>query len=137
MNILIPAATALLLFAACRAPLGKQKQEDTYASVEGAFELVVENRDVALRELEVRAARSSRPEGRLVVDLDLVNTASYRVPFEWRIYWFTEGGAEVDFQNPWRPTVIDVHESRHMTLTAPTPACKGWKLATRSRHTSN
>jgi len=137
MRIAYPAAATLLALFACQSPMGLAKQEDTYSSVEGAFELVVEDHDIPLRELDVANARSARKEGLLVVDLNLVNTANYRVPFEWRVRWFAEGGSEVEVQNPWRPTVIDVHESRPMTFTAPTPACKGWQLATRSPHTSN
>ena len=127
----------LLLAAACLSPLGLDKQENTYSAVEGGYGLVVDKNDVQLGDVDVANARSSRSAGLLVVDLDLVNRAKRRTPLEWRIHWFTEGGAEVDFQNPWRPTVLEVRETRHMTLTAPTPACKGWRLATRSPHTSN
>ena len=132
-----PILSLLAIVAACHAPIGLDKQENTYSAVEGGYELTVDKNDIQLDELDVANPRSSRAEGLLRVDLDLVNTANYRVPFEWRMHWFTEGGAEVNFQNPWNPNVLGVHETRSMTMTAPTPACKGWRLATRSPHTSN
>jgi uncharacterized protein YcfL len=125
------------LVGACHAPIGLDKLENTYSAVEGGFELQVDKNDVQLNEVDVENARSSRAAGLLRVDLDLANTANYRVPLEWRMHWYTSGGTEVNFQNPWRPTVLDVHETRAMTMTAPLPACTGWKLSTRSPHTSN
>lgn len=135
-----PLLSMILLAAlgvACHSPIGLDKQENSYSAVEGGFELIREHHDVQLTEVAVENARSSRPAGLLVVDLELVNTANYRVPLEWRIHWYVEGGAEVQNQNPWRPTVLEVGERRPLTLTAPLPSCKGWRLATRSPHTSN
>lgn len=127
----------LALVAACHAPIGLDKQENTYSAVEGGFELSVVKNDVQLTEIEVENAHSTRVGGLLRLEFDLVNTANHRVPLEWRLHWYTAGGTEVDFQNPWNPTVLDVHERRAIQKTAPLPACVGWKLSTRSPHTSN
>ena len=96
--------------------------------------------DVRMDEVTVERMRSTRPTelgGLLQVDFDLVSTARYRAAFEWRLLWFDEAGVELHGPDHWRPTTLEVKETRPMTVVAPVPTATGWEVALRSRHESN
>jgi uncharacterized protein YcfL len=128
-----------LLLAACSSTrIGHDKDQDTYRASEGFAQTEVDRGDVRMDEVTVEAIRSTRPSGgRLQVQFDLVSSARYRVPFEWRLRWFDAAGAELDGPDHWRPTTLEVKETRPMTVTAPVPSASAWEIALRSRHESN
>lgn len=125
--------------AAC-AVVAHDKDQDTYAAREGQHLVDVDNGDVRLSEVTVERMTSTRPAdlaGLLRVEFDLVSTARYRLPFEWRLRWFDDAGAELHGPDHWRPTTLEVRETRPVTVVAPVPTATGWEVALRSRHESN
>lgn len=132
---------ALATLASCTSTrMGHDKDHDSYRAVEGVYEVETARGDVRMDEVTVERMRSTRPTelgGLLQVDFDLVSTARYRAAFEWRLLWFDEAGVELHGPDHWRPTTLEVKETRPMTVVAPVPTATGWEVALRSRHESN
>ena len=128
----------LTALGACQGPNWSQRSQNTYRASEGSFEVKTDLGSSLLSGgVELENARSHREEGRLFVDLDLVNSNSHRTHFEWRVEWFDSFGEPVKVNTPWRPTVLEGSATKHLVLVAPTDACNTWQLATRSRNESN
>ncbi len=135
------ALTALAALSACRSSrMGHDKDHDAYRAAEGVYEVETDLGDVRLGEVAVERMRSTRPAdlgGLPRVEFDLVSSAPRRLPFEWRLRWFDAAGAELHGPDHWRPTTLEVEETRAMTVVAPVPTATGWEVALRSRHESN
>lgn len=130
-------AIALCTLAACASRIGHDKQEDTYSAFEGSHEVEIRNRDVVLSELKLVDPISRRVDDRLQVELAFQNTANYKVKFEFQVRWYNGSGEKPFDVGPWRPAFLEAGASKPLLLTAPTPTCVGWQLATRAPHTSN
>lgn len=128
----------LSVLGACQGPNMLQRSQNTYRASEGSYEVETDLGSSLLGNgVELKNAKSHREEGRLFVDLDLVNGKNHRTHFEWRVEWFDNFGEPVKINTPWRPTVLERSATKHLVMVAPTEACNTWQLATRSRNESN
>jgi len=132
-SILTAGLLLLATLGSCQGPSMSQRSQNTYRASEGSFEVETDFGSSLLGDgIELKNARSHREEGRLLVDLDLVNGRSHKTSFEWRVEWFDNYGELVKVNTPWRPTVLEASATKHLVLVAPTEACITWQLATRT-----
>jgi hypothetical protein len=137
MKSLCTALLACLGTFACATPIGLDKQENTYSAMEGSHQVATDLRDARLGDIEVEDPISKRVNDQLQLDFTLTNTLNAKVKFEMQVRWFNGAGEKPFSVGPWRPTFLEAHASKAMTVVAPTTTCVGWQIATRSSHTSN
>lgn len=127
------ALALLAVLASCQGPNMSQRSQNTYRASEGSFEIEKDMGSILLGDgVELKNARSHREDGRLLVDLDLVNSRNHKTRFEWRVEWFDNFGEPVKVNTPWRPTVLAASATKHLVLVAPTDSSTTWQLATRT-----
>ena len=83
------------------------------------------------RDLELLTTRHSRPEGKLVVQLEFFNRSHNDLTFEWKLDWYDQNGFLYDSPRGWVREVFGGRETRTLTGVAPNTQSVSWRLSAR------